>query len=364
MIKALIKLFSTIFLIFTLGISFVGQNLIVNAADPVVPPATTSTTAPAPKPTSTKSDGPSIGSLKACVVDKSRKDISSDDGNKIIRECIKSVINLVITLAVLISIASLVGYGIQLMNPMMESGKINGQIVERIKSLAIGGFILGSFGTILATINPATLTSNQLLGKPVIDSFREYISLGVKNSPPSKGGTGTAGGTGTTGTASTAEITTAITTVSTNGKIDKAKLDSATNAATKKVLQDAVDKEDECTDIFATGTGCVGYVKIEKAVLKSLNDAGLKSSYDANSSLTTVPGPVIANYDMTVTKDSNDTSGIYTSTIKVEGKDETQKFKITGAAGQLCPVTNLFFQPPPKAGQTIIKAGCTLTILK
>ena len=206
-----------------------------------------------------------------------------------------------------------------------------------------------------------------MLGKPVIDSFREYISLGVKNAPPSKGTPGGAGGTGSggaTGTASTAEITTAIASVSTAGKIDKIKLDLPANKDAKKLLQDAVDKDDECTDIFATGTGCVGYVKIEKAVMKSLNDAGLKSSYDTNSSLTTVPGPVVANYDMTVTKDSNDTSGIYTATIKIEGKDETQKFKITGAAGQLCPVTNLFFQPAPKAGQTIIKAGCTLTIIK
>lgn len=356
MIKLIIKYFTLIILTFIIGLSFVGQNLIINAVDPFETPTTTPSatgTATAPKPstapTSTKSDGPSIGSLKACVVDNTQKDITSKNGNKIIQDCLKSVINLVITLAVLISIASLVGYGIQLMNPLEESGKINGQIVERIKSLAIGGLILGSFGTILATINPATLTSNQILGQSAIDTFRSYISSGTKTGAvktPVAGG----GGTGAT-TVTGGNIDPILKSVTkTDGSIDVTKI----TAANKPKLIELVSKNDQCTNIFADST-CDSYAPIPTKTIDALEVAGVSSTYKEPAE---IAGPIILKYDSKIVKDA--TSGLYTTSFSVDGKQQKATFKLRGSGTAPCSEADLDLGNTATAGKTIVPKGCTL----
>jgi hypothetical protein len=310
-----------------------------------------------------QSDGPVIGGLKNCTVDKNAT-FTPKDGNEKLKNCLRDIIQLVITIAVLISVASLAGYGIQLMNPMETSGKIQGQIAQRITELAVGGIILGMFGTILATINPATLTTSKVFGDNAVATFREFIKAGqgTTNSGVSKG-TGAAPGAGGTSSGGSSDPALKAIYVDNKQTIDPTKL--AKVAANKssseyKALQKLVDLNDQCTDIFATGTECVSYSKIDDKIIKELKDAGIKSSYADNSTLTDLPGPVIANYDMKVTKESDDTSGIYTATFQLNGKTETQKFNIKGTAGQLCPVSKLFLGDPVKAGTKIIDTGCSI----
>lgn len=319
-----------------LGFGFLGQSLIVSADPPT----------PTTPPASTKKDsgfnGPAIGGLKNCQVDRNRPEISATEGNKIIQQCIKDVISIVITIAVLISIASLVGYGIQLMNPMMESGKVNGQIVDRIKSLVVGGIILGMFGTILATINPATLTTSQILSTDAVANFKKYINVGEA---ATKEGVKT--GTGTS-TGNSDPVLKGI--LKTDGTVDPTKI-TATN---KPQLQTIVDKNDQCTNVFADSS-CDSYAPLSQTVIANLDKAGISSKYKEPAEIT---GPIAVKYDTKITKDA--TSGVYTATFTFDGKVQKATFKLRGTGTTPCNDESLDLNNTSTAGKNVIPKGCTL----
>jgi hypothetical protein len=324
-------------------------------------PKPADTTTPKPATPTPKSDGPAIGGLKNCTVD-SNATLTPKQGNEKLRDCLRDIIQLVITIAVLISVASLAGYGIQLMNPMETSGKIQGQIAQRITELAVGGVILGMFGTILATINPATLTTSKIFGESAVATFREFIKAGqgTTNAGISKGTGATPGAGGTTSGGSSDPILTSI--QKPDKTIDVTKLQALIKDPAKKIeLEKLVTKNDQCEEEFAITKDCSNYSLIKSTTITELKNAGINSKHTPNADLSS---PIFANFAMTFKKDSNDTSGVYTATYQKDGKSVTQKFKITGKAGDLCPVANLNLVDAVKPGEEIIKANCSIKIVK
>jgi hypothetical protein len=350
MIKSVIKLISIISITLILVFSFVGQNLIINAGTPAP-----STTTPKPVDTGTtktpapvaKSDGPAIGGLKSCTVDKNAT-FTPADGNQKLRDCLKDIISLVITIAVLISVASLVGYGIQLMNPMETSGKIQGQIAQRITELAVGGVILGMFGTILATINPATLTTSQIFGQNAVENFRRYIGIGQG---ATAAGVSKNNGTGPSVITSGGINDPVLTAILNGGKFDKSKFDKITD---KTKLQALIDKNDKCTNIFAD-LSCDSHAPIDPKIIKDLEAVPFKSKYSEPKE---IAGPVVIKYDTKITKDTK--TDVYTATFDLDGKKQTKTFKLRGTGTAPCDEKSLDLNNVSTAGKNIVPKGCTL----
>jgi hypothetical protein len=362
MIKSAIKLISIISITFILVFSFVGQNLIVNAGTPAPTPTPGTTTTPTPGTTTTpkpatpaaKSDGPVIGGLKKCTVEKNDT-FTPQAGNEKLRDCLKDIIQLVITIAVLISVASLVGYGIQLMNPLETSGQVQKMIATRITELAVGGVILGMFGTILATINPATLTTSQVFGQNAVENFRRYIGIGqgATNAGISKNKGGANAGTNDKG----ASILATYQKTDGSGTFDTDKIKALKDGSPeKKSLIDLVTLDDECTDLFSTEKDCVGYTPISSKTLKSLNDAGIKSTIKDDPNLKQLPGPLNTNYKIDDVVKGKD--GVFS--LIVNGDTTATVVKIRGKGTDPC-------KTEPKgaieAGKLFIPADCSVEIV-
>jgi hypothetical protein len=347
MIKSVIKLISIISITFILVFSFVGQNLVANAVDTPTPTPGTTTT-PKPATPAAKSDGPVIGGLKKCTVEKNDT-FTPAKGNEKLRDCLKDIIQLVITIAVLISVASLVGYGIQLMNPMETSGQVQKQIATRITELAVGGIILGMFGTILATINPATLTTSQIFGQNAVENFRRYIGIGqgATAAGVSKG-TGATGGT--TGASGGNSILASYQKPDGSFDVDKIK---ATKDAERKTLVDLVSKDDECTDMFSNDGSCAGYSAIKPETIALLKTAGIESKY--TTSTKQYAGPVFTNYKITSITDK--TGGAYE--LAVDGDTQNTYVIITGKGTDPCKNVP---KGPIEAGKEFIPVGCSLKV--
>lgn len=353
MIRPIIKLISIISITFLLVFSFVGQNLIVNAQ--TTTPGTTAspkpadTTTPKPATPATKSDGPVIGGLKKCTVEKNET-FNPTQGNEKLRDCLRDIIQLVITIAVLISVASLAGYGIQLMNPLETSGKIQGQIAQRITELAVGGLILGMFGTILATINPATLTTSKIFGDNAVATFREFIKAGqgATTAGVSKGTGATPGAGGTTSGGASDKI---YTDILTGSVVDKAKV-NALSPAKKAELVKFVTKYDICNDNFSNETSCGNITQISDVRIKELAAENIKSTHTTPSQLA---GPVNTNKKIDDIVDNN--NGNYS--VIFSGATTATLVTITGAGTNPC-------KNPPKgaieAGKVFVPSDCTLKL--
>jgi hypothetical protein len=315
-IKNIIKNLLFITFIVTVGFSFFGQTVKVNAGTPTPTPTTTTPANSTATSTGNNPDNKGFGVLKECQVDGAEQ-IDPTKATERVNGCIKQIIQLVIVISILLAVISITVYGIQTMNPLAtNAGGINAKIAERIKGIAVGGVLLGMFGTILGTINPATLNTSSIFGGKVIESFREYISNGAKT-------TQTQADTGRN-TASTPDAN-LINSIIKDGKLDKTIVQTK-----KKELITLVTKNDECTNVFSdSATGCKGFTPFNPKTIELLKAEGIKSTSTNNSEFKS--SNVNANFDI-----ESISEGGGQSTYSIKFVDKKYPNKIIKATGPDC----------------------------
>lgn len=112
-----------------------------------------------------------IGSLAQCNYQDSAA-IDSAGGNRYLADCLKNIMQLIVSISVILAVMSLVWLGIRSLNSFDDQASINKEISERIKGFVIGAVILGLFTAIIQTINPSALRIDQIFSANVVNDIR------------------------------------------------------------------------------------------------------------------------------------------------------------------------------------------------
>ena len=115
-----------------------------------------------------------------------------------------------------------------------------------------------------------------------------------------------------------------------------------------------ITDNDKCTNIFADKT-CDNFAPSDPKIIATLEKAGVTSSFNQ---VANIKGPISLKYDAKITK--NQTSGIYTATFTINGKEQKETFKLLGTAVDPCDEKTLDLGNVTKAGETIILNGCSI----
>jgi hypothetical protein len=176
------KFISLVLLLFILT-SFNLQ--ILTATAQTTPPAGTATTPP--KPTTNtgtttnanvltqKQVDDRIGTLKNCSVNSSNEGKLKDDpnaANTFILNCLKDIVQIVITISVILAIMRLIFVGIKFLNTFEDEGKLQGELAKAITGFVAGAVILGLFAAIINVVNPSALRIDKIFSAQVIADYK------------------------------------------------------------------------------------------------------------------------------------------------------------------------------------------------
>ncbi len=108
--------------------------------------------------------------------DPETKSGNPDAVNGVLTQCFKDILSIVVIIAIVISIG-MIGYtAITIMNPLQDSNVTSKMLGEKIQALIVGGLLVGSFGTILFTINPASTRLDGIFSSDIICQVRTQIN--------------------------------------------------------------------------------------------------------------------------------------------------------------------------------------------
>ncbi len=176
------KLVSLALILFVLT-SFNLQVLTANAQGAVAPiKSVTSTTATKPIVASNnltdKQVSEKIGALKNCSVDNKsadyQKKLKEDptEANNFIFQCLKDIIQIVITISVILAIMKLIFVGIKFLNTFGDEKSLTTELSNTISGFVVGAIILGLFAAIINVINPSALKIDKIFSAQVIADYK------------------------------------------------------------------------------------------------------------------------------------------------------------------------------------------------
>lgn len=163
--------------------SFNLQILTANAQGTTTPVKTTSPT-PDTKSTATSTNltdkqvNDKIGTLKNCSVDNKspdyQKKLKEDptEANNFVFQCLKDIIQIVITISIILAIMRLIFVGIKFLNTFDDGPKLQAELAKAISGFIAGAVILGLFAAIINVINPSALKIDKIFSAQVIADYK------------------------------------------------------------------------------------------------------------------------------------------------------------------------------------------------
>jgi hypothetical protein len=116
-----------------------------------------------------------IGTLKNCSVNSSNEGKLKEDptyANTFILNCLKDIIQIVITISVILAIMRLIFVGIKFLNTFEDEGKLQGELAKAITGFVAGAVILGLFAAIINVVNPSALRIDKIFSAQVIADYK------------------------------------------------------------------------------------------------------------------------------------------------------------------------------------------------
>jgi hypothetical protein len=110
---------------------------------------------------------------------KNNPDNSVDAANGVLATCFKDILSIVIIISIVITLGKIGITAIALMNPLQDPGKTQQDLTDQIIGLIVGGLIVGSFGIILFTLNPASTRLDGIFSPTLVCEIRKQINLTI-----------------------------------------------------------------------------------------------------------------------------------------------------------------------------------------
>jgi hypothetical protein len=165
-------------------------------------------TTPAPKPDTTKTtdnkvvankstyeEDKRIGSLKNCSVDNKSTEYQTKlktdptEANTFIFNCLKDIIQIVITISVILAVMRLIFVGIKFLNTFGDEAALQGELSKTITGFVAGAVILGLFATIIQVVNPSALKIDKIFSAQVIADYK-CLNKGISDKNAATTGAG------------------------------------------------------------------------------------------------------------------------------------------------------------------------------
>jgi hypothetical protein len=150
---------------------------IITATAQVTPPADNTAKPNLSKDFSQGQDS-RIGTLKNCSVDNKSADYQTKlktdptEANTFIFNCLKDIIQIVITISVILAVMRLIFVGIKFLNTFGDEAALQGELSKAITGFVAGAVILGLFATIIQVVNPSALKIDKIFSAQVIADYK------------------------------------------------------------------------------------------------------------------------------------------------------------------------------------------------
>lgn len=116
-----------------------------------------------------------IGSLKNCSINNKNGDNLKKDpnaANDFIYNCLKDIIQIIITISVILAVMRLIFIGIKFLNTFGDENALNQELSKSISGFVAGAVILGLFATIIQVVNPSALKIDKIFSAQVIADYK------------------------------------------------------------------------------------------------------------------------------------------------------------------------------------------------